>query len=410
MCLHCASNQTLKSHLETTSLSEYQQQYQWNGTSPSGLLTAPSQNKRKPTKMYTFPFDSAEAPLHERLGGKCTSLAIMTKAGAPVPPGFAVTTDAYDRVMRGTDLLESIESLLKNVNIDDVAAVDAASSKIREMIMAQPVPQDVHDETHTAYDALMQLCGGEVPVAVRSSATAEDLPDASFAGQQDTYLWIIGRDNVMQKIRECWASLYTSRAITYRKANNIADEGLSMAVAVQKMVNSRTSGVAMTIDPSNGDRSKIVIDSSWGLGEMVVSGEVTPDNFVIDKIMLHPVKTIISDKHEELIPDGKGGIIKQNVADDRRQKPSLSSDEIIAVARLAKSAEKHYGCVQDIEWAIDADLPNGQNVLLLQSRPETVWSQKPAEVKYTSMGSGIEAITNSLMAQISTDRTGKTGS
>ncbi|WP_296630485.1 PEP/pyruvate-binding domain-containing protein [Rhodoluna sp.] len=360
--------------------------------------------------MYTFPFDSAETPQHERLGGKCTSLAIMTKAGAPVPPGFAVTTDAYDEVMRGTDLFENIEALLANIDINDVAAVDQASAKIRDMIMQQPVPSDVHEETHKAYDELMQLCGGEVPVAVRSSATAEDLPDASFAGQQDTYLWIIGRDNVMQKIRECWASLYTSRAITYRKANNIADEGLSMAVAVQKMVNSRTSGVAMTIDPSNGDRSKIVIDSSWGLGEMVVSGEVTPDNFVIDKIMLHPVKTIISDKHEELIPDGKGGIIKQEVDEARRNKPSLSSEEIIAVARLAKSAEKHYGCVQDIEWAIDADLPDGQNVLLLQSRPETVWSQKPAEVKYTSMGSGIEAITTSLMAQISTDRAGKTGS
>jgi pyruvate,water dikinase len=164
----------------------------------------------------------------------------------------------------------------------------------------------------------------------------------------------------------------------------------------------------MTIDPSNGDRSKIVIDASWGLGEMVVSGEVTPDNFVIDKVMLHPVKRIISDKHEELVPDGKGGITRHQVEEPRRNSPCLSDEELIAVARLAKSAEKHYGSVQDIEWAIDSDLPEGKNVLLLQSRPETVWSQKPAEVKITSTGSGIEAITNSLMAQMA-DRFGTTG-
>lgn len=355
--------------------------------------------------MYTFPFDSEETPEHDRLGGKCTSLAIMTKAGAPVPPGFAVTTDAFDAVMKQTNLLTEIQALLANLDHANVKAVDSVSEQIRDLIFNLPVPAEVHAETHAAYDALMELCGGEVPVAVRSSATAEDLPDASFAGQQDTYLWIVGRSNVMHKIRECWASLYTSRAITYRQANNIPDEGLSMAVAVQKMVNSRTSGVAMTIDPSNGDRSKIVIDASWGLGEMVVSGEVTPDNFVIDKVMLHPVKRMISDKHEELVPDGQGGITRKEVDEARRNIQCLSDDELIAVARLAKSAEKHYGSVQDIEWAIDADLPADRNVLLLQSRPETVWSQKPAEVKVTSAGSGIEAITNSLMAQMA-DRFG----
>lgn len=350
--------------------------------------------------MYTFFFDSENEPDHLLLGGKCRSLAIMTKAGAPVPPGFAVTTHAFDAVMQQTDLLEKINVLVTALDHENIKEVDLVSAQIRKLILDQPVPQAVHDETHRAYEALMDFCGGEVPVAVRSSATAEDLPDASFAGQQDTYLWIIGRDDVMHKIRECWASLYTSRAMTYRLANNIATEGLSMAVAVQKMVNARTAGVAMTIDPTNGDRSKIVIDSSWGLGELVVSGEVTPDNFVIDKIMLQPVKRIISDKHEELVPDGVGGIVKKTVDQARRNQPSLSDEELTLVAKLAKVAEKHYGSVQDIEWAIDADLPAGQNVLLLQSRPETVWSQKPAEMKVTSLGSGIESITTSLMAQI----------
>ena len=350
--------------------------------------------------IYTFAFDSTEKPEHDRLGGKCTSLAIMTAAGAPVPPGFAVTTDAFDAVMIQTTLREHISSILHELDMDDVAEVDRRASRIRELILTQEVPDAVRDETLVAYDALMELCGGEVAVAVRSSATAEDLPDASFAGQQDTYLWILGRQNVLAKIRECWASLYTARAIIYRMSNNISDEGLSMAVAVQKMVNSRTSGVAMTIDPSNGDRSKIVVDSSWGLGELVVSGEVTPDNFLIDKVMMHVVRRIISDKHEELVPTGHGTVARREIEAERRNSPSLSDEELISVAKLAKSAEKHYGSVQDVEWAIDADLPAGQNVLLLQSRPETVWSQKKQEVKITSNGSGIEAITKSLMAQI----------
>jgi pyruvate,water dikinase len=351
---------------------------------------------------YTFTFDSTETPEHDRLGGKCTSLAIMTNAGMPVPPGFAVTTDAFDAVMNQTTLRDHIAKHLEGLDPNDVNDVDTRAAHIRELIMTQEVPEDVRKETVAAYAELMKKCGGgDIPVAVRSSATAEDLPDASFAGQQDTYLWIIGEHDVLQKIRECWASLYTARAITYRMANNIPDEGLSMAVAIQKMVNARSSGVAMTIDPSNGDRSKIVIDSSWGLGEMVVSGEVTPDNFMIDKIMLHPINRIISDKHEELVPSGRGTVIRKEINDERRNSPSISDEEMLQVAKLAKAAEKHYGSVQDIEWAVDGDLPAGENVLLLQSRPETVWSQKEQEIKITSTGSGIEAITKSLMAQIS---------
>ena len=350
--------------------------------------------------LYTFPFDSTEKPEHDRLGGKCTSLAIMTSAGMPVPPGFAVTTESYDAVVNDPKLQAHIKEILAGLDADNVADLDHRSAQIRELILTQPVPEEVYAEVHTAYTMLMELCGGEVPVAVRSSATAEDLPDASFAGQQDTYLWIIGEQHVLQKIRECWASLYTARAITYRLANNIADEGLSIAVAVQKMVNSRSSGVAMTIDPSNGDRTKIVIDSSWGLGEMVVSGEVTPDNFLLDKIMMSVVNRIISDKHEELVPTGHGSIARREIEEPRRSSPSLSEEEIISVAKLAKAAEKHYGSVQDVEWAIDADLPAGQNVLLLQSRPETVWSQKKVETKIVSSGSGIEAITKSMLSSM----------
>jgi len=351
---------------------------------------------------YTFAFDSGDEPSIERLGGKCNSLAIMTAAGMPVPPGFAITTDAFEKAGGATGLRQRIKDILKDLDPHNVADVEERSAHIRELILTQEVPTDVRDEVLLAYRALMARCGGEVPVAVRSSATAEDLLDASFAGQQDTYLWITGEAETMRKVRECWASLYTARAITYRIQNGIPDEGLSMSVAIQKMVNSRSSGVAMTLDPATGDRTKIVVESSWGLGEMVVSGEVTPDHFLLDKVMMTIIQRTVAPKHEELVPDGQGGIVRREVDDDRRETPSLSDEEVLAVARLAKAAEKHYGKPQDIEWAIDADLPDGDNVLLLQARPETVWAPKSEtnSVAVTAPGSGIAAITKSMLASL----------
>ena len=350
---------------------------------------------------YVFPFNSSEEPRHELLGGKCSSLVRMTAAGSPVPPGFAVTTEAFNEVMDATGLRVRIDALLDGLDPHDTQAMDDRAAQIRQLLMKQQVPEAVRVATIEAYDQLMELCGDEVPVAVRSSATAEDLPDASFAGQQDTYLWVRGRAAVLAKIRECWASLYTARAIHYRLANDIPAEGLSMAVGIQKMVNARSAGVAMTIDPGNGDRSKIVIDSSWGLGELVVSGEVTPDNFVLDKVMLSVVRQTISHKHEELVPaDGAGELERRAVDAERAMSPSVTPAELMDVAKLAKAAERYYGSPQDVEWAIDADLPAGSNVVLLQSRPETVWTQKAAAVTVTAAGFGIESITRSLMAQI----------
>src|SRR5699024_4005394 len=169
--------------------------------------------------------------------------------------------------------------------------------------------------------------------------------------------------------------LFTSRAIIYRLKNNIPNAGLSMAVVVQKMVNSRVAGVAITMNRSNGDRSKITIDSSWGVGELVVSGEVTPDNIVMDKITLQVVSEHIGDKHAELVPDAANGTLVEKPVDaERAAQRSLTDTELQAVAAVAKRAEKHYQCPQDIEWSIDADLPEGENLLLLQSRPETVHS------------------------------------
>ncbi|HEY0645785.1 MAG TPA: PEP/pyruvate-binding domain-containing protein [Nocardioides sp.] len=357
---------------------------------------------------YIVFFDGGHEPTLELLGGKCASLVSMTGAGMPVPPGFAVTTAAFDHFIDGSGLRQEIASCLAEIDPDDVASVDLASARIREAIESRDVPDDMHGVLRAAYDELMTRFADEVPVAVRSSATAEDLPDASFAGQQDTYLWLTGYPAVSHHVRRCWASLYTSRAITYRLRNGIPEDDLSMAVAVQKMVNARTSGVAMTLDPSNGDRSKIVVDASWGVGEMVVSGQVTPDNLLLDKVMLSVVREHIGDKHAELVPDAATGtLVEHEVEPERRAVRCLSDAELHAVATMAKRAEKHYGCPQDIEWALDADLPDGENLLLLQSRPETVHSPTDTSAATATPSSSTSGPTGFSMAGLTSSLTGR---
>ncbi|SDZ56522.1 pyruvate, water dikinase [Saccharopolyspora shandongensis] len=305
-------------------------------------------------------FDGGTEPRHELLGGKCASLVTMTAAGMRVPPGFAVTTALYDAFIAHSGIHAEIDGLLATLDLDDLDSVDAVSQHIRTAICSRKVPADLCEQVLAAFAELQSRFDEETPVAVRSSATAEDLPGASFAGQQDTYLWLVGAEAVLDHIRRCWASLYTSRAILYRLKNEIPDEGLSMAVAVQKMVNARAAGVAITMNPSTGDRSKITIDASYGVGEMVVSGQVTPDNIVLDKVMLSVVSQTLGDKHAELVPDfAAGTLVERPVEDDRRDRCCLSTDEVVAVAAMAKQAERHYGCPQDVEWAIDRDLPDG---------------------------------------------------
>jgi pyruvate,water dikinase len=241
-----------------------------------------------------------------------------------------------------------------------------------------PLPPWLAAEVVEAYDRLGERCRDpEVGVAVRSSATSEDQPDASFAGEHDTYLWVRGHDDLLDRVRRCWASLFTDRAVTYRREMGYPDAGAAMSVGVQKMVTPRTAGVAFTLNPTNGDRSQVAIDASWGLGEAVVSGSVTPDNFLVDKVVGQVTRRIISPKHVEHRLDDDGRVVEAAVEPERRDAPCLSDDEIRAVAALARRAEKHYGCPQDVEWALDAQLPDGENILLLQSRPETVWSRKP---------------------------------
>ncbi|WP_449282752.1 PEP/pyruvate-binding domain-containing protein [Leucobacter sp.] len=346
-------------------------------------------------------FDEGLPADHDLLGGKCASLATMTAAGMPVPPGFAVTTATYDEFVADSGLAAKIAEALAALDPDDVMDVDRVSQRIRDAICRVEVSARLRDSFDEAWHRLQSRFAEPVPVAVRSSATAEDLPDASFAGQQDTYLWLTETSEVREHIRKCWASLYTSRAIIYRLKNGIPEEGLSMAVAVQKMVSAKTAGVAMTLNPSTGDRSKIVIDASWGIGESVVSGHVTPDNIMLDKVLLSVVSEHIGDKHIELVPDAaQRGLVEREVESARRTIRCLDDAQLLAVAELAKRAERHYGTPQDVEWAIDRDLPDGENLLLLQARPETVHSSKPQEPGPATAATGVSSLTSMLTGSI----------
>ncbi len=316
-------------------------------------------------------------------GGKGANLGELVDIGVPVPPGFVVTTEAYRRFMRETGLEDEIRSLLSGLNVEDTAALEEVSAKIRSLIMSKPMPKDIEEAIRQAYRELGKRVGVEEPfVAVRSSASAEDLPEASFAGQQDTYLNVRGEDRVVEKVRACWASLFTARAIAYREDKGIDHLSVAMAVVVQKMVNSRSAGVMFTIHPVSGNPDVILIESSWGLGEAVVGGKVTPDEFIVDKKTLKIIDKKISRKEIMIVYDpAKGENVVVKVPEDMATKPSISDEEAVELARYGLKIEKHYKHPMDIEWAIDKDIAPPRNMFIVQARPETVWSRKAAKAE-----------------------------
>jgi cytochrome P450 len=321
------------------------------------------------------------------VGGKAASLAAMTAAGLPVPPGFVLTTAAFDAARAG--VRGAVAAALGDLETTDTAALEATSARIRALIEGAALPAAVEAAIRDGYAAL----GDDVPVAVRSSATAEDSADTSFAGQQDTYLWVVGADAVVAHVRRCWASLYSARSLAYRADHAVDEDTLGIAVVVQQMVDAAAAGVAMTLHPGSGDRTKIVIDASYGLGETIVSGAVTPDHFVVDKVLLELLDTTVGTKHVELVPDPAARcVVERAVGPDRAQRASLDPEQVRAVAELAKRAERHYGCPQDVEWA----LCDGE-VVLLQSRPETVWANKPRPATTSFYATGLTSMANTLI-------------
>jgi pyruvate,water dikinase len=344
------------------------------------------------------------------VGGKNASLGELTCAGLPVPPGFAITATAYAQARDAAGLTGELASLVGAADPRRTESVAAAGRKARELVTSMPLPAQLSGEVREAYAALCGRCGtADVPVAVRSSATCEDLPDASFAGEHDSYLWVRGADEVLGHVRRCWASLFTDRAICYRRDKGYPEAGLAMSVVVQKMVQPRAAGVAFTLNPHDGDRSQVAIDASWGFGEAVVSGEVNPDNFLVDKVIGEVGRRTVSHKEIEYRLTDGDQVERVPVEEDRQDIPCLSDAEIKAVAALARRAERHYGCPQDVEWAVEADglaeagapaAAEPCRVLLLQSRPETVWSRKPRQSASTAGGNYMNSIVSTLVAPL----------
>ncbi|MFB0501972.1 MAG: phosphoenolpyruvate synthase [Candidatus Bathyarchaeia archaeon] len=323
------------------------------------------------------------------VGGKVANLGEMLKAGIPIPTGFAVTAQAYERFITETGIAEkiykTIEETVTDINVP--LQFEEASKRVRKIIESTPMPRKIEKAIEKAYKELSKKTKStQVFVAVRSSATAEDLPGASFAGQQETYLNVKGDRELLQKTVKCWSSLFTPRAIYYRTQKGFKHEQVLISVGVQKMVDAKTAGVTFTINPVTGEQNQIVIEANWGLGESVVSGAITPDNYVVDKKTLKIIDKKIAKKVIEYVPHPKTGkTIHANVPAERQQKPCLTEKEIVKLTELAKRIEEHYGQPQDIEWAIERNLPFPENVLIVQSRPETVWSLEKVAPKIEAL-------------------------
>lgn len=314
----------------------------------------------------------ADIGLNDRpaVGGKGGSLGELARAGIAVPPGFAVRTEGFETFMAALDGTAPLRAPVEALDPEDLDTAGALLAEVRERIEAAPLPVEVETAIRAAY---AELAGIDGPVAVRSSATTEDAEDASFAGLQDTYLWVIGAEAVIDAVRRCWASLYSLESVTYRRRLDFPEAGVAMGVVVQKMVDARCAGVMFTRSPTTGDRSVITIEGAWGLGSAVVSGEVTPDRWVVGKLTGEISVRDISDKHIRQVPLAAGGIHDETVPEGERRIACLTDDELQRLRDIARKAERHYGKPQDIEWAVEK---GSGEILLLQSRPETVWAAR----------------------------------
>jgi pyruvate,water dikinase len=318
------------------------------------------------------------------VGGKSASLGEMTsKTKVPVPYGFALTADAYRLYIKENKLEEKIAASLSQLkDTNDTATLQKVGADIRKMVASAPMPKTLEKLITKSYQELGDHEHVKNPfVAIRSSATAEDLPDASFAGQQETYLNQTGIDQVIQSVRECYSSLFTDRAIFYRAQKGFKDIDVALSAIVQMMCYSESSGVMFTMDPTNGDESLILVEASYGLGEYVVKGSVTPDDYYVDKGTLKIVKRNIPTKTIMLVRKPNGGTEERQVPPELRDRQVITDEQITELAKYALTIEKHYGRPMDIEWGLDTQTGK---LLILQARPETVWSQKKSPIEKTT--------------------------
>ena len=306
-------------------------------------------------------------------GGKGANLGEMRRAGLPVPPGFVVTVEAFAAHMKQAELRQEIDERLRTISVDDPERLEAASAELQSLIRRTPVPDDVRRAIAEAYARLDE---GDTLVAVRSSATVEDAATASFAGMFRSHLNVRGEEELLRAVQDCWASGFSARVLFYRIKRGMGLTERWIAVVVQRMVQAERSGVMFTIDPATGDADRIVVESTWGLGEMLVSGRVEPDHFVVRKSDLQILERHVADKQVELVLDPRTGRnVRRELPPERARAPSLDDEQVRALARLGLRAEEHYGLPQDMEFAFEGD-----KLFLVQTRPVTTGVKKKEEV------------------------------
>ena len=323
-------------------------------------------------------------------GGKGSNLGEMFNLDLPIPGGFAVTAQTYGKYIEETKIKIKIEEFLKGLNVDDTETLQKTAKKIQELITSTPIPEDMADEIKDSYDLLGTgkdahdlVEGKEVFVAVRSSATAEDLPEASFAGQQATYLNVKGKQKVVSAVLACWASLFTARAIYYREKNNFDHNKVLISAIVQKMVNSEQSGIMFTVNPVTNNDKEIVIEAVYGLGEMIVGGEVNPDLYIVNKENKEIKKIEVKKQEIGLFRSEEGQNEKRKIPEDLQMRQIIPDSHVRELARFGKIIEEHYGKPQDIEWAIEND-----KVYIVQARAVTTFKKQSGQEDESTIEEG----------------------
>lgn len=322
-------------------------------------------------------FENVGIEHNDIVGKKCANLGEMRRAGIPVPPGFAISLNAYEYFMSESGATDGIREYLKTFRADpdnpaSIPEYEAAAKVIRGIVESKKMPDDMASIIAKHYDELCEKIGKhDVPVATRSAGAA------SHPGQYETFLHVTGKPEVMKNIIKVWSSTFNARSLIARARLGLSLHSDPIGVAVLQMVNTKAAGVMFTLNPLNGDPSKISIGGNWGLGEAVVSGEVTNDQWLIDKVTLEIIERRVATKTTECQFDPeRGEIFYKDIPPEKQSKPCLSDEEMLELVRQGKRIEKYFGAPQDIEWAIDADLQFPENILFVQTRPETIWSKK----------------------------------
>ena len=328
---------------------------------------------------FTKKFNEINKDMSQECGGKAAHLGELTGLKLNVPRGFCVVASAFSSHLKCNHLDEPIMDIVQGLDYDDFEALEQTTGKIRSMIETAEMPPEVQKEIIENYRSLLED-EPEPYVAVRSSVAVRDSAITSFPGMMDTFHYLRGSETIVANVKRCWASVWSARAASARRKKGVEHSKAIIAPVVQNMVNARSAGVMFTLNPLNGDPSRVVIEGSWGLGESVVSGAVTPDKIIVDKVLLEVTERCAARKNIECVHDPeKGGVAYVEVAPDLQNKLCLDEAEIKELVQLAKRIEEHYGCPQDIEWAIDRDFTFPNNIFILQSRAESVWSQRKKE-------------------------------